>query len=292
MESIAKTGLLLFLFFVTLSPMAAQAPPPVQQQKGVTATVELDGSLGSSGNVYELDSSLGYSFGGHFAMDLGVPFYFAQTPTSASQQGSIFHQIGDPALGLHFKFPNPSLSYGTNLTGVFPTANTRHGFSTGRVTYDWSNHFDHAFSWLTPFVDAGLANSIMDSRLYHRPYTTLGYNAHFAAGANKDLWKFFTAGASAYAVLPWGPQKIYSRVLGLQSTRNAGGHGRVFETSAVTSGGASIDRDNGYSATLEASPSPYLDLGIGYSRCVRYALNTVWFSVGVNLAAPGRKRSH
>jgi len=161
------------------------------------------------------------------------------------------------------------------------------------VTYDWSNHFDHAFSFLTPFVDAGVANSIMDTRLYHRLYTTLGYNAHFGAGASKDVWKFFTVSASAYDILPWGPQKIYSRVAGLQSGNNplAGKHGRVFETSTVTSGGASLTSDNGYSASLDASPTPVLDLGVGYTRSVRYALNTVSFSVGVNVGALAKRNS-
>ncbi|HYN16363.1 MAG TPA: hypothetical protein VES66_11315 [Terriglobales bacterium] len=289
-----KTAWALFLLFLmVVSNLTAQAPPmaAMKSEKGVTASVEFDGSLDSSGNVYELDSSIGYNFGGHFAMDLGIPFYLAQSPTGTPGGRSSSHQIGDPALGLHFKFPNPTLSYNTNLTGTFPTA-SRHGFSTGRVTYDWSNHFDHAFSWLTPFVDAGVANSIMDSRLYHRPYTTLGYNAHFAAGAKKDVWKFFTAGASAYDILPWGSQKIYSRVAGQSANPNAGKHGRVFQTNAVTTGTADISRDNGYAATLEASPSPYLDLGVGYARSVRYALNTVSFSVGVNLGSIARRSSH
>ena len=269
-----------------------QPPAPLNQDRGFTAAVEFDGSFDSSGKVYEIDSSVGYNFGRHFAMDLGLPFYLAQSPTDATGKSSSSSQLGDPALGLHLKFPSPTLSYGTNLTGTFPTTGTRHGFSTGRVTYDWSNHFDHGFSWLTPFVDAGVANSIMDSRLYHRPYTTLGYNAHFAAGAKKDVWEFFTVGASAYDILPWGPQKIYSRVAGQSASPNAGKHGRVFETSAVTTGTADIARDNGYSATLEASPSAYLDLGVGYTRSVRYALNTVSFSVGVNLGTIARRNSH
>jgi len=50
-------------------------------------------------------------------------------------------------------------------------------------------------------------------------------------------------------------------------------------------------RDNGYSASLGASPSPYLDLGVGYTRSVRYALNTVSFSVGVNLGSLAKRNS-
>jgi len=284
--------LVLFLpFLIVASELVAQAPPAAKQEKGMTASLEFNGSSDSSGAVYELDSSIGYAFSGHFAMGLGVPVYFAQS--SSSGRSNSVYQVGDPSLGLQFKFPNPGLSYNTNLTGVFPTASTKHGFSTGRMTYDWSNHFDHAFSFLTPFVDAGIANSIMDMRLYHRPYTTLGYNAHFAAGANKDVWKFFTVGASAYDILPWGPQKIYSRVPGLQSGSSplAGKHGRVFETSTVTSGGASLARDNGYSTSLDASPTPFLDLGVGYTRSVPYALNTVSFSVGVNIGSLAKRNS-
>ena len=273
------------------SELAAQAPPAANQEKGMTASVEFDGSSSSSGAVYELDSGLGYAFSRHFAMGLGVPVYFAQS--SSSGKSNSVYQLGDPSLGLQFKFPNPQLSYNTGLTGVVPTANTKHGFSTGRVTYDWSNHVDHAFSFLTPFVDAGVANSIMDTHLYHRPYTTLGYNAHFAAGANKDVWKFFTVSASAYDILPWGPQKMYSRIAGLQSGTNpvASKRGRVFEANAVTSGGASLTRDNGYSASLDANPIPFLDLGVGYTRSVRYALNTVSFSVGVNIGSLAKKNS-
>jgi hypothetical protein len=287
-----NTAVVLFLSFLIVAvELAAQTPTAVKQENGMTASLEFDGSSDSSGTIYELDPSIGYAFSGHFAMGLGVPVYFAQS--SATGKSNSAYQVGDPALGLQFKFPNPGLSYNTNLTGVFPTANTKHGFSTGRVTYDWSNHFDHAFSFLTPFVEAGVANSIMDTRLYHRPYTTLGSNAHFAAGANKDVWKFFTVCASAYDILPWGTQKIYSRVPGLQSGSNplAGRHGRVFETSATTSGDASLTRDNGYSASLDASPSPYLDLGVGYTRSIHYALNTVSFSVGVNIGSLAKRNS-
>ena len=286
------TAIVVFLlFFIVASELVAQVAPAGKQERGMTASLEFDGSSDQSGAVYELDSSVGYAFNGHFAMSLGVPVYFAQSSSSGKSNSA--YQVGDPALGLQFKFPNPLLSYNTSLTGVFPTANTKHGFSTGRVTYDWTNHFDHAFSFLTPFVDAGIANSIMDTRLHHRPYTTLGYNAHFGAGANKDVWKFFTVSASAYDILPWGPQKIYSRVAGLQSGSNpsAGKHGRVFETNAVTSGGASLTRDNGYSASLDANPTPFLDLGAGYTRSVRYALNTVSFSVGVNIGSLAKRNS-
>ena len=284
---------LALVFLALASNMGAQTLPAaaLKQDRGFTAGVEFDGSFDSSANVYEIDSTIGYNFGKHFTMDLGLPFYFAQSPTDTSTgQSNSSNQFGNPALGLHFKFPNPVFGYNMNLTATFPTAKTGHGFSTGRVTYDWSNHVEHGFSWLTPFVDAGIANSILDTRLYHRPYTSLGYNAHFAAGAKRDIWKFFTVEASAYDILPWGEQKIYSRVAGQTATSVQ--HGRVFQANAVNTGTADIARDYGYSATLEAGPSAYLDLGVGYARSVRYVLNTVSFSVGVNLGSLTKRTSH
>lgn len=48
------------------------------------------------------------------------------------------------------------------------------------------------------------ANIMIDSRFFLRPFTSLGFNAHFQAGTGFDLWKFFTVGASAYDILPSG----------------------------------------------------------------------------------------
>ena len=70
------------------------------------------------------------------------------------------------------------------------------------------------------------------------------------------------------------------------TTRRGGG---VFEKNRETTGTAAIDRDNGYSAWLDVSPLPFINLELGYSRSVQFDLNTVSFSVGFNLGYLIRK---
>ena len=61
----------------------AQAKPPAQDT-GLTSYVEFGGTTNSAGQVYELDSSIGYTFTEHFGMDLGVPVYFVNTSSSTT----------------------------------------------------------------------------------------------------------------------------------------------------------------------------------------------------------------
>jgi hypothetical protein len=92
---------------------------------------------------------------------------------------------------------------------------------------------------------------------------------------------------SAYDIAPWGTQILASRVVqsGAAGSPGAAKHGRVFEKAHQTTGTATLARDNGFTAGLSMSPRPYLDLSLGYSRSVHYALNTVSFGVGVNLSS-------
>ena len=107
-----------------------------------------------------------------------------------------------------------------------------------------------------------------------------------AQGTNVDLWSFFSAGASAYDILPSGQQTVFSKVAG---SGKSGSHGRVFEQNQQTTGGADIAKDNGFSAWVDANPKPYLDMELGYTRSVHYALNSVSFGVGVNVGYLARR---
>jgi hypothetical protein len=290
-----KTVLASFLLILAVAgPMAAQSnsasKPNPQDEKGFTSYGEFGGSSNSDGQVYELDSSVGYTFSKHFGMDLGVPFYFVHASSSTVGGSTSNNGLGNPRLDLRLKFNNPAVNYGSVLTGWAPTADTRKGLSTGRATFDWTNRLDRSFSRLTPFAEAGVANTITDSRLFVRPFTSLGVNAHFQAGTNFDLWKFFSVGASAYDILPSGQQTIFSKLVRQQSgsSLSNSSHGRVFEKNAQTTGSAAIARDNGYSAWIDANPNRYLDLELGYTHSVHYALNTVSFSMGVNVGQLAR----
>jgi len=69
----------------------------------------------------------------------------------------------------------------------------------------------------------------------------------------------------------------------------SGSHGRVFEQNQQTTGGADIAKDNGFAALVDANPTPYLDMELGYTRSVHYALNSVSFGVGVNVGYLARR---
>jgi len=266
---------------------SASSKPNPRDEKGYTAYAEFGGTANSDGQVYRFDSSVGYNFSKHFGADLGLPIYFVH---ASSTTGSVSNNsIGNPYLDLRLKFNNPAVNYGSVLTGFVPAADSKRGMSTGRGTFDWTNHFDRSFSRLTPFLEAGIANTIVDSQVFIRPYTTLGFNSHFQGGASFDLWKFVSVGASAYDILPSGQQTVFSKVVGKSGSTGNSSHGRVFETSQQTTGSAAIAKDNGYSAWIGANPNRYMDLQLGYTRSVHYALNSVSFGVGLNLGALARR---
>jgi hypothetical protein len=283
----SKRLIVVILMAAMVGTAAAQSSPiskpQPQDEKGYTAYAEFGGTANSDGQVYRLDSSIGYNFSKHFGADLGLPIYFVR---ASSTTGSISNNsFGNPYLDLRLKFNNPAVNYGSVLTGFVPAADSKRGMSTGRGTFDWTNHFDHSFSRLTPFLEAGIANTIIDSEVFIRPYTTLGFNGHFQGGANFDLWKFVSVGASAYDILPFGQQTVFSKVAGKSGSASNSSHGGVFETSQQTTGSADIAKDNGYSAWIRANPNRYMDLQLGYTRSVHYALNSVFFGVGFNLGA-------
>src|SRR5215469_10198269 len=122
----------------------------------------MDGNLRRQrqfGRVYHsISSTVGYDFGKHFAMDMGVLLSSSTSKTStASSIG-----LGNPYLGLRYCAKGSALDFSTSLNSAIPTASTAKGLSTGDVTLDWSNHFAHGFDPLTSFFDLGIGNSIPD----------------------------------------------------------------------------------------------------------------------------------
>jgi hypothetical protein len=294
-----KLGQCFFMLgLLTASKQAvAQAPAgsaPVashDQAAGMTLNTSFGGSADSGSNVFDWTTTTGYIFNKHFSADVGVPILFVQGTTSTGATtsnaglGNIFGQ-------LNFVEKNPALNFGSVATVALPTGDTSKGFSTGRVTLDWTSQVAKDFGRFTPFLSAGLANSVFDSRYWRRPYITLGYLAHFEGGTSFDLGHSLTLSASAYDVAPWGTQKLYSRIVG----KGAGGggksnHGRVYQNNALTTGGSSIDSDDGYNADLDFSPWKYVDLDFGYSHSVHFQLDTFSFSVGFNLSPLLRRGS-
>jgi hypothetical protein len=280
----AIQGLLLAILIVAgARAVAAQGSrsPTGKANGGLDWYEAFEGSTDSSGQVMMLTSSATYHFGERFSLGAGIPIYYNR---STSTTGTTTNEgIGDLFLTLGASWKGPAVNYGTSLTGSAPTGDSAKGSSTGHATFDWNNRFDHSFSILTPFIDAGVGNSIPDTLFFHRPFTSFGYLAHFEGGTDVDLSHSFTLTVSAYDIAPWGTQTIFSRALGNGAAGSGGQHGRASQTNHQTTGAASINQDDGFTAGLNLSPKSYLDLEVGYTRSVKFAFNTFSWGLGVNL---------
>jgi hypothetical protein len=239
-------------------------------QNGFTWTETYEGSGNTDGFITDINSAVGYTFGKHFAVDMGVPYLFFQ-PSSSKTGTTSASGIGNPHLGFRYSAKGSALAFSTSLNSAIPTASTTKGLSTGHVTVDWSNHFAHEFDLLTPFVDVGLANSIPDTRFLHHPYISYGDVAHFEGGSELDLGDKFSITASGYYILPWGTQQIFLR--GKKSS------------SGATKGSVSLTRDDGINLGVDYNLTRSLDLSAGYSRSVYSVLNTFSFGIEVNVSS-------
>ncbi len=263
---------------VSANAPAQSAPKPAAEvPTGFTAYAEFGGTANGDGQIYQLTTTLGYDFTSHLGVDAGVPVYFVRPSSSTGAVST--NGLGNPFVDVHARYALPIVNFGTVLTGFVPVGDSNKGLSTGRGTFDWTNHFDHSFSKLTPFVNVGIANTIVNTSLFVRPYTTLGFNTHFEGGATYDMWRFLRVGASAYDIVPTGRQTIFSQV----AHGAAGQHGRIFESAQQTTGSADIAKDDGFSAWIGANPWRGVNLLLGFTRSMHYELNSVSFGVGFNL---------
>jgi hypothetical protein len=296
-ESIKTRALLVValpLFFgASLAAQSAPADPnrTVLKQTGPTWTETFEGSADADGIVTDLNSTFGYVFTRHFSMDTGLPVYFIHAPSSIPGATSSTG-IGNPYVGLRYATKGAHFGYASTLNGAMPLADTKKGLSTGRTTFDWDNHFDHEYDHFTPFLDLGVGNSISDTRFFHRPFITLGNLAHFEGGTELDFGHNISFSASAYYILPWGQQKVFSRFI----KRGSSGspkvrHGRVFEMNAETVGGPGLTRDEGMNLGFDFNPNRFVDFNLGYSYSAPYALNTFSFGISFNIASILRTRN-
>ncbi len=188
------------------------------------------------------------------------------------------------------------------------------GFSTGHATWNWANHIEHGWGNFTPFIDAGVGNTVPDTKSFHRPFMTFGYNLQFEAGTEVDAGPFSISG-SAYDVAPWGTQTVVSRVFRCSGSVKCGATGtstnrKGYLDASVQTGAASLARDNGFNASVEVKPmktidleyngfnasvevkpAKTIDLEFDYSRSVPLRLNTFSFGISVDLGAVLRRSS-
>jgi hypothetical protein len=278
----------LFCCILWIAPLAAQSLDDLLKDPGQGWTLysRSQGSSNQAGVVTKLDTNAGYNFNQYFGVDFGVPVYFVYP--SIGKAVSILGTrqrdgIGNVYLDLRFTLTKPIVNFVTYATVAAPTGDRKEGFSTGHVTWDWHNHFYRTFGRLTPFANAGLADTIMDSPFYLRPFSSLGLIGHFEGGATFNFWKDVSVGSSFYAIVPSGNQQVISKLSGKETTIKKGSSlGQIFEIPSQPTLGPDSVRDQGFSLWCEAAATSYLDLDIGYSHSTQYSLDSLFFGVGLN----------
>src|SRR5215510_10341600 len=152
--------------------------PRPTSSRGLTFSTSIIGSHDSfSGWSTVMDSSMRYDFNSVFGAELGVPYYMMHNgykgSTAVTQSEikpplvSSYNTFGDLYLRLHFAAPNTRFHYAAMITGTAPTGDRSSGISTGRPTFDLTNHVEHTFGFFTPMAEFGIGDSsaLIDQRV-------------------------------------------------------------------------------------------------------------------------------
>ena len=253
--------------------------------RGFNAGVSFSGFHDSdTGWATVFQPAIGYSFSDIFAVDVTVPIYLYRlaetTATNPRPDARLVPRRGDPGdviFALHAQFLPPGFDFQATFSATAPTGDAVYGLSSGRPTFDLSNHLDHNFARLSPSVELGVGDSAeLVNPLVTKNYTSLGPLAHFQAGVAVPLFWGLSFDASAYEQLPIGDQKIYSTV-----TRR----GRT--TTVVT--GRSVAEDNGFISALDIPIDDHTTVSGYYSHSLRLHDDIV--SLGLTYVFRGNEKS-
>ena len=283
-----RTHFALLAMIAACMPAFAQNQPSLDEQKGFTEVETFQGTFNSQSNLMKIDSTVGYDFNKNFSLFAGVPFYYANIKSSTTTTGgtttttpsSTSNGLGNAYVGMAFRASNSTLDYAGAITAGAPTGSTKNGFSTGRASIDWTNRFSHSFHRFTPFFVGGVANTVPDSTFFTRPFTSLGPISHLEEGADFMMVKHVYVGGSAYQIVPFGTQKVFSRV------KDGGGTG----TNGNETTGNDLTRENGFSGWVSFQPSQYWEAELGFTRSATFDLNSFAVNLRFNVGKMLRSR--
>ena len=260
------------------SALFAQANPAAEET-GFTAFEGIRGSTSNQGQFMIFDTSLGYDFNRHVGMDLGVPVYLIRaTPNIApGEVHSWDYNLGDPYWDLRLTFDNKVVNYATAFTVTVPVSETG-AFSTGRLGLDWFNHFDKPIYRFMPYVNLGISNGLLDTRLLSQPFRifdsfrSLGFLADAEGGSTFKISNHLSVGGSYYELIPSGSQKLYS----------ANGITNFF---LVPNGGSTsqITHDRGVTAFVRINPTRFLYLEPAYVHSLKFGDDAATLTLGFDL---------
>jgi hypothetical protein len=274
------TALGVCLVFAT--GLRAQATPAAENH-GFTLFEEFRGSTSNQGQFTVLDTSIGYDFNQHVGFDIGVPYYFYRaTPNLVPGERHFWdNRVGDPYVDLRLTFENRVLNYATVITAAVPVQETG-AFSTGRLGIEWFNHFDRPIWRFTPYVNVGISNGLLDTRLVAQPFRifdsfqSLGFLANGEGGMTVRLANRLIVGSSYYTLEPSGSQKLYSF---------NGIHNFFLLPNGAPATAADILHDRGYTAFLRVNPTRFMYIEPAYVHSVKFNQDAATVTVGFDLRA-------
>jgi hypothetical protein len=261
------------------------AAPAQTTLTGPTAFGQVVGTRTEIGTVYNAGVGVGYNLSDHLGADIGFSLYTVQSPYSlvTNKDWRWTTLMGDPFIDVRYTTKTRGLDFTSILTGTAPLSNPQRVFSTGRFGVDWFNHVETNYLGFTPFVNFGAANQTIDRYILPRPYDiarpfqALGFMSDFEGGGNYTLFHKYSIGASAYAMVPAGTQKIFSRLVAPDSTISGDNHYyRYWNNEFETIGNSQIDRDNGYSGWVDVRRFQNLTIEVGYTYSIHYRLGTAY----------------
>ncbi|HEX8925491.1 MAG TPA: hypothetical protein VF786_06835 [Terriglobales bacterium] len=272
---------MLLLVCCAVPVIAQSAPTAPVSERGVYAVINASGAKDNlSGFSTQLSTAVGYDLSRALWVETGISYYplvsTEATTSTGTTKTNVSNELGDAYCTLGYGSKFESLSYVGSLQGTAPTGSSSAGVSTGRATWHSNNHVEADFGRVSPYVEAGIGNSLQDTKKYHRAYTTLGYVVPAAAGLNFDLGHKLSFDASTYYDLPFGDQKLYSRMVGRSAASVMAGRGRrPITTQAYAQGGAILAEDHGYNGSLSFNATKRATLEVSYNRSIPDALDTV-----------------
>ncbi|MEO6804244.1 MAG: hypothetical protein ABI197_13475 [Granulicella sp.] len=282
-------GMMLGLPRLALSQATAQAPSgaPVKSiapylsnvLHGANASLTLTSLHDSvTGWATLATPALGYRIDDHFSVDVSIPVYFYRLAESLSRKPRPDSRLvarrsepGDLIVGLHADFSPRLADY--QLTGLIavPTGDKLYGLTTGRVTFDVTNDFQHTFRHVTPNVELGIGDSsALINRRVTKNYTSLGPLAHFQVGIGINLPRNAFFESDVYEQLPIGDQKIY---------------GPTRDGKATIVIGHNISEDNGFTNLIDFPLNRRTTFSDYYNRSLHFNTDTVAIGFTFNLRA-------
>jgi hypothetical protein len=246
--------------------------------------------------------SLGYNLTPHLGFDAGIPLMTTRSIFSpvTNRQWLWTTLISEPWLDAHYTNTGHGVDYLSVLTVTFPPTGETRTFTTGRFNVDWFNHLEHNYDKFTPFLNLEASNGTINFYYLPRPYKeglpyqTLGFMGQAEAGGSYRIFGKYYLGASGYALVPAGPQKVYSRLVPPGTAiSNTVVDNRYFNSAFLTQGPHFISEDYGVSAWVEAPSMKYVSRFVGWQVAYTYSayhhLNILTVMINFNGTALFRK---